>query len=155
MTHDFSIRAMRREDLAGVRLVLDSTGLFPSSMVKEMAEPFLGGNAPHLWLVTLREDRVSGFAYCEPERMTEGTYNLLAIAVASDLQRSGVGAALVHKVESALREKNGRLLLVETSTDPEQDGARAFYLKYGFTEEACIRDFYAPGQTKVVFWKEL
>jgi ribosomal protein S18 acetylase RimI-like enzyme len=155
MTYDFTIRAMRREDLDGVRLVLDSTGLFPSSMVEEMAEPFLSGKAPHLWLVALSEDGVSGFAYCEPERMTDGTHNLLAIAVASDHQRSGVGAAMVRQVESSVRDQNGRLLLVETSTDPDQDGARSFYLKNGFTEEARIRDFYAPGQTKVVFWKKL
>ena len=146
---------MRREDLAGVRLFLDSSGLFPSSMLQAMAEPFLAGNASHLWLVAISADKVSGFAYCEPERMTEGTFNLLAIAVASDLQRCGVGAMLVRQVENALRTKNGRLLLVETSTDPEQYGARAFYSKHGFVEEARIRDLYAPGQTKVVFWKEV
>ena len=155
MTNDLSIRAMRREDLVAVRLVLDSTELFPSSMVEEMAEPFLSGVAPHLWLVAFSEFRMLGFAYCEPERMTEGTYNLLAIAVATDCQRCGVGAALMRHVENAVRDRNGRLLLVETSTDPDQDGARAFYLKDNFTEEARIRDFYAPGQTKVVFCKKV
>lgn len=155
MTYDLSVRAMRRDDLDGVRLVLDSTGLFPSSMVDEMAEPFLSGNAQHLWLVAVSEDQTFGFAYCEPERMTEGTYNLLAIAVSADRQRSGIGAALIRCVENDVRDRNGRILLVETSTDPDQDGARAFYLKDGFTEEARIRDFYAPGQTKVVFWKEV
>ncbi len=153
MTYELSVRAMRRDDLAGVRLVLDSTELFHSSLVDEMAEPFLSGNTSHLWLVAVSEGRTLGFAYCEPERMTEGTYNLLAIAVAADRQRSGVGAALTRHVERGVRDRKGRLLLVETSTDSDQDGARAFYLKDGFTEEARIRDFYAPGQTKVVFWK--
>ena len=41
MTYELSVRAMRREDLASVGLVLDSTELFPSSMLNEMAEPFL------------------------------------------------------------------------------------------------------------------
>jgi ribosomal protein S18 acetylase RimI-like enzyme len=62
---------------------------------------------------------------------------------------------LMRHVENAVRDKNGRLLLVETSSDPAQDGARAFYRKDNFTEEARIRDFYAPGETKVVFWKEV
>ena len=155
MTYELSVRAMRREDLASVGLVLDSTELFPSSMLNEMAEPFLSGNAPHLWLVAVIEGRAFGFAYCEPERMTEGTYNLLAIAVSTDRQRSGIGAALIRHVENDVRERNGLLLLVETSTDLDQDGAREFYLKDGFTEEARIRDFYAPGQTKVVFWKKI
>lgn len=146
---------MRREDLAGVRLVLDSTGMFPSSMVEAMAEPYLSGTAPHFWLVALSEDKIIGFAYCEPERMTDGAYNLLALGVSTERQRSGVGAALMRHVENAVRGMNGRLLLVETSTDPAQDGARAFYQKDNFTEEARIRDFYAPGETKVVFWKEV
>jgi Acetyltransferase (GNAT) family len=116
MTYDFSIRAMRCEDLAGVRLVLDSTRQFPSSMVEEMAEPFLSGNAPHLWLVAFSEDRVFGFAYCEPERMTDGTYNLLAIAVASGLQRSGVGAGMVRQVESTFQSNMVAFLTWHRST---------------------------------------
>lgn len=155
MNHNLTIRALQRGDLTGVRSVLDGTGLFPSDMLTEMAEPFLSGAAPHFWSVALQEGQPIGFAYCEPERMTEGTYNLLAIAVAPEHQRSGSGAALVRSIEAILRQEGGRLLLVETSTDPDQAGARAFYLKNGFTEEAHIRDFYAPGQTKVVFWKML
>jgi ribosomal protein S18 acetylase RimI-like enzyme len=155
LTHDFTIRALRRDDLADVRFVLDTSGLFPSDMLGEMAEPFLSGETQCSWLVALREGRTIAFAYCEPERMTEGTYNLLAIAVGSDRQRTGAGAALVRHLEADLRQGGARLLLVETSTDPDQEGARAFYAKEGFTEEARIRDFYAPGQAKVVFWKQL
>lgn len=155
MTHDLLIRALRRDDLAGVRLILDTTGLFRSSMVEGMAEPFLSSEAPQLWLVAVRDGQILGFAYCEPERMTEGTYNLLALAVLTDFQREGIGAALMRHVESGVHHENGRLLLVETSTDRDQDAARAFYLKNGFTEEARIRNFYAPGQTKVVFCKQV
>lgn len=92
---------------------------------------------------------------CETERMTEGPYNLLAIPVASDHPRSGAGRALLRHVESVLRQGDARLLLMETATDPEQDRAGAFYTKEGFAEGARIRDFYAPGQIKVVFWKQL
>ncbi len=96
MTHDLSVRAMGRDDLDGVRHVLDTTGLFAATMLDEMAEPFLSGAAPHVWLVATSENAVIGFAYCEPERMTDGTSNLLAIAVAAERQRGGVGEALVR-----------------------------------------------------------
>ena len=156
MTDDkICVRAMTRDDLGAVRRVLDSSGLFPSDMLAAMAEPFLGGGTPHLWFVARRGGETMGFAYVEPERMTDGTHNLLAIAVSTHGQRSGVGGALVRAVEATLRELGARLLLVETSTDPEQDGARAFYLQEGFGEEARIRDFYADGQTKVIFRKRL
>jgi GNAT superfamily N-acetyltransferase len=155
MTHEISVRAMTRGDLGGVGRVLDSSGLFPSEMLGPMAEPFLGGGAAHIWLVALCDGEAAGFVYCEPERMTDGTHNMLALAVAAERQRSGVGAALVARLEDALREIGARLLLVESSTDPDQDGARAFYANAGFAEEARVRDFYADGQTKVIFSKRL
>jgi ribosomal protein S18 acetylase RimI-like enzyme len=46
-------------------------------------------------------------------------------------------------------------LLVETSSLAEQDGARAFYRRQGFVEEARIRDFYADREDKVVSCRRL
>jgi ribosomal protein S18 acetylase RimI-like enzyme len=47
------------------------------------------------------------------------------------------------------------VLLVETSGLPAFARARAFYRARGFDEEARIRDFYAAGEDKIVFWKAL
>lgn len=48
-----------------------------------------------------------------------------------------------------------RVLLVETSSTEQYHRARAFYLARGFDEEARVRDFYGPGDDRVVFWKSL
>ncbi|MBY0420804.1 MAG: GNAT family N-acetyltransferase [Parvularculaceae bacterium] len=146
---------MNRKDLDGVASVLDGTALFPSQMLPEMAEPYLIGGSPHVWLTAHEGMRVVGFAYCEPERMTEGAYNLLAIAVDPDRQGRRVGQGLVSIIEQHLRDRAGRILLVETSSLPEYERTRTFYDKLGFTREATIRDFYKKGESKVVFWKEL
>lgn len=155
MKTSLEIRAMTSKDLDGVASVLDATALFPSQMLPEMTEPYLIGGSPHVWLTAHEGSRVLGFAYCEPERMTEGAYNLLAIAVDPDRQRRGVGQGLVANMEHALRARAGRILLVETSSLPAYEQARSFYDKLGFTREATIRDFYKKGESKVVFWKEL
>ena len=47
------------------------------------------------------------------------------------------------------------MLIVETSSTAQYIGARRFYQARGFIEEARIRDFYGPGDDKVVFWKAL
>ncbi|MBW4655322.1 MAG: GNAT family N-acetyltransferase [Kaiparowitsia implicata GSE-PSE-MK54-09C] len=94
-----------------------------------------------------------GVAYCEPERMTDQTWNLQLIAMHPDHQGQGRGGQLLHHVEATLKARGGRLLMVETLASFDQ--ARAFYLKNGFEEEARIRDFYAPGQDKIVFRKDL
>ncbi len=148
-------RALSRADLPAVATILDATGLFPSALLPAMAEPFLSGSADHSWLVVCDEKSVLGFAYSEPERMTNETYNLLAIAVTPDRQSGGVGKHLVSAVKEQLAGKGGRLLIVETSSLDEYEGVRAFYRAQAFTHEATIRDFYAEREHKLVFWKKL
>ncbi len=155
MNNPITTRAMSRIDLRAVSSILDDTGLFPTEMLAEMAEPFLREAEPHIWLTACDGRDVLGFAYCEPERMTDGTYNLLAIAVAPDRQSEGVGQLIVAAVEQAARDLEGRVLLVETSSLPEYERTRAFYDKLGYDREAVIREFYAEGEDKIVFWKHL
>ncbi|WP_263971551.1 GNAT family N-acetyltransferase [Leptolyngbya ohadii] len=92
-------------------------------------------------------------AYCEPERMTDQTWNLQLIAIQPDYQGQGQGGELLHYVEETLKACGGRMLLVETLAS--FDLAQAFYKKYGYEEEARIRDFYAASEDKVVFRKIL
>ncbi len=146
---------MSRADLTAVSSILDGTGLFPSDMLAEMAEPYLGGTKPHIWLVCCEGPTVLGFAYSEPERMTDGTHNLLAIAVDPERQSEGIGQNLVAAVEQSARAAGGRVLLIETSSLPEYERTRSFYDQLGFDREAVIRQFYAAGEDKVVFWKHL
>jgi ribosomal protein S18 acetylase RimI-like enzyme len=148
-------RALSRADLPAVSKVVEQTGMFPSEMLPDMVEPFLARSADHRWIVVVEGDAVIGFAYSEPERMTDNTHNLLAIAVTPDRQGQGFGKRLVHAIKAALKEQGGRVLLVETSSLPEFTGARAFYDRLGFAREALIRDFYAEGEDKVLFWRKL
>ena len=66
-----------------------------------------------------------------------------------------VGARLFRHVEGALAARGERVLLVETSGRPEFARTRAFCRAHGCVEAARIREFYAPGEDKVVFWKVL
>uniref|UniRef100_B8HZ14 GCN5-related N-acetyltransferase n=1 Tax=Cyanothece sp. (strain PCC 7425 / ATCC 29141) TaxID=395961 RepID=B8HZ14_CYAP4 len=112
------------------------------------------GQAERFWLADDEDkDGVVGVAYCEPERMTDQTWNLQLIAIRPDYQGQGRGGKLLHYVEETLKGRGGRMLLVETLAS--FDLARAFYTKCGYEEEARIRDFYAAGDDKVVFRKVL
>ena len=155
MPKSISIRDLDRADLPSVHAILDGTGLFPSDMLEPMVEPFLSKQAPHHWLVACSEGRVVGFAYAELERMTDGTFNLLAIAVDPGVQGAGIGTTLVAGLMSHLRQQGGRIVIVETSSLDEYADTRSFYTGQLFTQEARIRDFYAAGEHKLVFWKQL
>lgn len=87
--------------------------------------------------------------------MTEGTYNLYAIAVYKELQGNGIGKQMMAYIETQLRNKGHRILIVETSGKPEFELTREFYIKCKYIKQAIIPDFYEDGDDKVVFWKKL
>ncbi|MEO1084540.1 MAG: GNAT family N-acetyltransferase [Acidobacteriota bacterium] len=151
----FQIRLAQPSDVPMIGSIAEATELFPVEMLDDMIASFFDGSVPDLWLVLKLNGEVVGFGFCEPERMTEGTWNLLAIGVLPDHQGAGGGAAIVAELEDRLRRLDARVLLVETLGTPEFERTRRFYLVNGFTEEARIRDFYEEGGDKVVFWKRL
>jgi len=123
-----------------------------AGMFREYADGALGPG--HAWIV-VEEEGLQAAAYYAPEMMSDGVWNLYFIGVRGAARRRGDGEALVAETERALREGGARMLLVETSSIEQFVPARRFYAKNGFDEEARIRDFYGPGQDKVIFRKSL
>ena len=149
------IRDMTADDLPVVKQIIDTTGLFPSEMLDDMAAAALGGAAPHeRWLV-IEDESPIGVAYVAPEQMTEGTWNLYLIAIHADRQGYGTGTQLISQVEKMLADEGQRVLLVETSGGAGFKRTRQFYLNNGYTQEARIREFYTAGGDKIIFWKKL
>jgi ribosomal protein S18 acetylase RimI-like enzyme len=151
-----SIRPLIAADVPALKSVIDATGLFPGDLLDGMVADYLADNASgEMWLVDADAEGLRGLAYCAPERMTEGTWNLYLIALHPDAQRQGRGTAFVAEIEHGLSARDARVLLVETSGLPEFEATRAFYAKCAFVQEARIRDFYRAGEDKIVFWKAL
>lgn len=101
------------------------------------------------------KDQVAGFAYYAPAAMTDRTWYLYWIAVSKQIQAKGIGGKLLQHMEEHIRALNGRLLLIETSSLPQYELTRRFYLKHGYAQAAELEDFYADGDNMVVFRKKL
>jgi ribosomal protein S18 acetylase RimI-like enzyme len=150
------VRSIRVQDLSALKEVIDSTQLFPSDQLDEMAaEYFKGECSREIWLTKEVEDIPIAIAYCAPEKMTEGTYNLLLIAVHKNHQGQGIGAEMMLFLEVYLSSIGSRILIVETSSLPEYELTRRFYSKMKYHQQAVIPEFYQEGEDKVVFWKKL
>jgi ribosomal protein S18 acetylase RimI-like enzyme len=150
-----TVRPAAAADQSLIGVLAEAGSLFPARAVADMIAPFLAGNDGEHWLVAQDAAGVCGFCYCALERFTEGTYNLLAIAIAPARRGEGIGGAPLHGLREALRAAGGRLLLVETSSRPEYSAAKAFYRAAGFTPVATIPDFWSAGDDKLVFARPL
>lgn len=148
------IRPTILDDATALLAIAKAIGFEPGEckVLSEMMADYFSGNNDHIWL-TDDDNGPVGVAYCAPERMTNGTWNLLFIAIQPEYQGQGRGTSLIGHVEQLLRAQGARLLLVETLAS--FDRTRAFYRKCGYEEEAQIRDFYDAGADKIVYRKLL
>lgn len=150
------IRAVIQADIDKIKEVVDSSELFSSEYLDEMiSDYFHNPDTEEIWFTYIDHQTPTAIGYCVPEKLTEGTYNLLAIGVLKESQGKGIAAEMMKHIEQLLKEKGGRVLIVETSSDDAQLAARNFYKKIGYTQEAVIRDFWKEGEDKIVFWKKL
>lgn len=151
-----TMRPIKRKDLSELKKVLDSSELFPSELLDDMISDYLNNpESEDIWFTATENNIPISIAYCAPERLTEGTYNLYAIAVRNDYQGKGIGRQMMDYLESQLRDSGKRILIVETSSLDDYILTRKFYEKCDYIKEAVIRDFYTKGEDKVVFWKNL
>jgi ribosomal protein S18 acetylase RimI-like enzyme len=105
----------------------------------------------HRAVTCQRDGRPCGFAYYAPSAMSEGGWYLWWIAVERAGQGRGIGADLLRFVEDDVRAAGGRLMFIETSSQPRYEPTRRFYLRHGYEVAAVIKDFYADGDDQVIF----
>lgn len=70
-------------------------------------------------------------------------------------QGRGIGHTLLAHVEAEVRARGGRLLLIETSDGSAYASARRLYETGGYQCEAVVHDFYAPGDSLLIYSKIL
>jgi GNAT superfamily N-acetyltransferase len=99
--------------------------------------------------------QVLGYSCHGPNTMTDRTWDLYWIAVSRVEQAKGIGTQLLHFLEADIRRQHGRLIMIETSSLPSYDPTRRFYLKHGYEQVAVVPDFYADGDSLVLFRKRL
>lgn len=150
------IRAVKQADIDGLKKVVDSSELFPSEYLDEMISDYFNNpDTQDIWYTYINDNKPVAIGYCVPEKLTDGTYNLLAIGVSQGSQRKGLASEMMKYIEQLLKHKDGRILIVETSSDDAQISARNFYQKIGYSQAAVIKDFWKDGEDKIVFWKKL
>jgi GNAT superfamily N-acetyltransferase len=139
----------------------EATGLFKPieiTALREVLDDYHAANHAdgHIAITDEEAGAIVGFAYYAPAPMTEGTWHLYWIAVRKDQQGRGVGSRMLRHVENDIRTTHhGRVLFIETGSMPHYELTRQFYRKNGYEQHALLQDFYAEGDSMVVFRKRL
>ena len=94
-----------------------------------------------------------GYCAWGPVPLTERSYDLYWIAVAPAAEGQGLGRELMRLTERAVARRGGGNLYIETSSRPVYQRTRRFYRAAGYRQVARLRNFYAPGDHKVMFCK--
>jgi len=150
------LSAHHRDRVAGI---LRATGAFTASEIDVALELFDDGmrSSESYELIGVFDDAeaLRGYACWGPTPGTDRGYDLYWIAVDPAAHGSGWGSTLMRAVEDRLRERHARQLVVETSSRSSYGATRLFYERRGYLERARVRGFYAEGDDRVIFTKQL
>ena len=109
------IRPTKESDFDALIDIATASGLFEPDQTEMLDGMLRSPSANDVWFTDDAENGPVGVAYLAPEKMTNGTWNLLFIAVHPDHQRQGRGKTILKHVQDWLRLKGERILLVETA----------------------------------------
>jgi len=154
------IRPTVAADVPQLLALTSATGVFKPHEVQALEEvlgDFFAANhaAGHVSVVWEHQGQIAGYAYYAPAAMTDRTWYLYWIAVDPGVQAKGIGGQLLHYAEDDIRQRQGRVLFIETSSLPHYEKTRRFYLKQGYELTATLKDYYQDGDDMVVYRKKL
>ncbi|MGH2566704.1 MAG: GNAT family N-acetyltransferase [Bacteroidota bacterium] len=155
------IRSFQKEDIQPLIEILRATGAFRPEEI-EVAVELMNivveepQQQDYIMYTAVDEAGVVRGYYCVgPTAMTLGTFDLYWIAVDPATQRKHIGTELLKHCHALVQSQQGRLIVVETSSQPKYDPTRLFYVRNGYSEEARIKDYYAAGDDLVIYTKHL
>ena len=154
------IRPLAAPDRSPLLSILQATRVFSGEEIAvalELIDAVLERPGQRDYVIRVYEEggRVLGYYCIGPTPATAATYDLYWIAVSPDVHGKGVGTSLNDHLESLIRSRGGRLIMVETSSRTEYEPTRTFYRRKGYQEFARIRDYYRPSDDLVIFGKYL
>jgi ribosomal protein S18 acetylase RimI-like enzyme len=153
------VRTLHPDDRFRLESLLSASVNFTAEEVGtalEVIDEALDGDPDYLVnVLETDQGEVAGFECHGPVPLTMGTFDLYWIAVDPRVQNRGFGRVLLRAAEDDVRSREGRLLLIETSSQPGYAATIGFYERNGYALEARIRDFYRVGDDKLIFAKSL
>jgi len=157
------IRTLKAQDREAIKKMLIDTQNFNDSEIDiamELVDAYIDNEEQEDYEIFVDrndddEKVINGYVCIGPRPLTEGTYDLYWIAVNPSVQSKGIGSKLINHIETHLRNKAGKLVLIETSGKLSYEKERKFYEKNLYNKFVEIKDFYREGDSLVIYGKYL
>ena len=151
---------VRSSDPDAVRGIVVSTGFFNDEeidiAVELVDEALAKGPASGYFLVFAEmAGETVGYSCHGPIPGTASSFDLYWIAVRDDMRGMGLGRMLMERSEASIRGMGGTRVYIDTSSREQYVPTRGFYESCGYRVDAVLEDFYAPGDSKVIYVKKL
>ena len=148
------------EDTERVRKLVDITGFFNPEEVEvavELVRERLQKDeaSGYHFIMAEHYGRLIGYTCYGPIPCTQSSFDVYWIAVHPDYQGRGVGRQLLKETERRIKNAEGVRVYVDTSQRLQYASTRAFYERCGYQLESLLPDFYAQGDGKVIYCKQL
>ena len=146
------------KDLQAVHLLVSATGFFSEeeiAIAAELVQTRLeqGEDSGYYFIFAESGKQLVGYVCYGPIPGTQGSFDIYWIAVAPDQQKIGLGSRLIKTCVQRIHAVGGRRIYVETAGRDQYTSTRAFYRKLGYTQAACLPEFYGPGDAKIIYEK--
>ena len=147
-------------DPGAISRIVQSSGFFSIeeiALAREVAEEKLaqGTACSYQFLFAEDKDSVLGYTCYGLIPATSGSYDLYWIAVNEQLRSQGLGKALMKETERIISDIGGRRIYVETSSRNQYKPTHGFYESCGYKKEALLKDFYAEGDSKIMYSRSI
>jgi ribosomal protein S18 acetylase RimI-like enzyme len=155
-----NLRRMNSRDRQDIYDILISTGFFTAAemdVAMELIDTYLTKPDQKDYIVQVAEEmkKICGYMCYGPTPVTSGTFDLYWIAVHPAFQNQGIGKTLLNFLEQEIARVQGRLIIIETSSQKKYEPTQAFYLRSGYQLAARIKDFYQPGDDRMIYTKHI
>lgn len=140
--------------------IVSSTGFFNDeeiSVAVELARETLvkGKESGYNFIFAEAGSGVVGYCCFGKIPFTRNSYDLYWIAVHDSFRNQRIGYVLLEETEKVVKKAGGSRIFIETSSKPQYEPTRKFYIRSNYIQEALLKDFYGTGDDKIIYSKYL
>jgi len=148
---------LKQSDVIEIKNIIESTGFFYDYeipvAIELVNEALIKGQekSEYFFQFIEADNKIASYLCYGHIPCTVGSYGLYWIATHNNYRGKGMGKLILEKTHETIKNRNGRMIIAETSGTQKYISTRKFYENNGYKAEAIIKDFYQTGDDKIMY----